>query len=60
MQFEMETEDESEEESMRQIKRPSSPVAENNDADETKIQLVDHNWSFLSTIFPQIDDIELS
>ena len=59
MQLEVETEDESEEESTRQIKRPSSPVAENNDTDETKIQLVDHNWSFLSTIFPEIDDIEL-
>lgn len=49
---------ESEEESPRPTKRESSPVVENDDTDEAKVQLRDHNWSFLSTILPGEENIE--
>ncbi|XP_017756050.1 PREDICTED: WD repeat-containing protein 75 [Eufriesea mexicana] len=50
---------ESEEELLRLEKRESSPVVEIDDVDETKVQLVDHNWSFLATILPDREEIEL-
>ncbi|XP_003708110.1 WD repeat-containing protein l(2)05287 isoform X1 [Megachile rotundata] len=52
-QNEADTTDESEEESPRPVKRQSSPVVEDKDTDEMKVQLVDYNWSFLSTILPE-------
>lgn len=55
----VEENDESGDESGEEIskKRESPPVAENNEADESRIQLVDHNWSFLATILPDREDI---
>ncbi|CAK9809581.1 WD repeat-containing protein 75 [Anthophora plagiata] len=50
--------DESEEELSRPRRRETPPVVENDDTDETKVQLVDHNWSFLSTILPDQEDSE--
>lgn len=50
--------EESEGELSRSKKQESPRVIEINDVDETKVQLVDHNWSFLSTILPDREEIE--
>lgn len=50
--------EESEGELSRSKKQESPPIIEINDVDETKVQLVDHNWSFLSTILPDREEIE--
>ncbi|XP_003394578.1 WD repeat-containing protein 75 [Bombus terrestris] len=50
--------EESEEELSRPENRESTPVAEIDNVDETKVQLVDHNWSFLRTILPDREEIE--
>lgn len=50
--------EESEEELLRPENRESPPVAEIDNVDETKVQLVDHNWSFLRTILPDREEIE--
>lgn len=54
-----ESAEESEEEISRPRNRESTPVIENDDTDETKVQLVENNWSFLSTILPDREEIEL-
>ncbi|XP_076755512.1 WD repeat-containing protein l(2)05287 [Xylocopa sonorina] len=58
VQSDDESADESEEVS-RPRKRETSPVVEKDDTDETKVQVVDHNWSFLSTILPDQEEIEI-
>ncbi|XP_076674924.1 WD repeat-containing protein l(2)05287 [Andrena cerasifolii] len=58
MHVDEESAGESEEESPRPTKRESSPVVENDDTDEAKVQLRDHNWSFLSTILPGEENTE--
>lgn len=50
--------EESEEELSRPENRESPPVAEIDNVDETKVQLVDHDWSFLRTILPNREEIE--
>ncbi|KZC09641.1 WD repeat-containing protein 75, partial [Dufourea novaeangliae] len=55
---EEESAEESESESSRPTKPESSGVVENDDTDETNMQLVDQNWTFLSTILPDQDDME--
>lgn len=54
-----ESEDESEEEYLRPTKRESSPVVENDDSDETKVQVYDNNWSFLSKILPDQETFDI-
>ncbi|XP_017882412.1 WD repeat-containing protein 75 [Ceratina calcarata] len=55
-----ESAEESEEEVSRTKKRESPPMVENADIDdETKVEVVDHNWSFLSTILPDRGEIEI-
>ncbi|KOX68688.1 WD repeat-containing protein 75 [Melipona quadrifasciata] len=51
--------EESEEELSRPKSRESPPVTEIiDDVDESKVQLVDHDWSFLKTILPDREEIE--
>ncbi|KAK1133747.1 hypothetical protein K0M31_011542 [Melipona bicolor] len=50
--------EESEEEPSRPKSRESPPVTEIDDVDESKVQLVDHDWSFLKTILPDREEIE--
>ncbi|XP_076232800.1 WD repeat-containing protein l(2)05287 [Calliopsis andreniformis] len=56
---EEESDDESEEEYLRLTKRESSPVVENDDSDEIKVQVCDHNWSFLSKILPDRESMNI-
>ncbi|XP_033329848.2 WD repeat-containing protein l(2)05287 [Megalopta genalis] len=53
-----ESTDESENESSRPAKPESSPEIVNNDTDETKVEVIDHNWTFLRAILPDEQDIE--
>ncbi|XP_076285922.1 WD repeat-containing protein l(2)05287 [Lasioglossum baleicum] len=53
-----ESADESESESARPMKPESSPDVVNNDADETKVEVIDHDWTFLRAILPDEEDIE--
>ncbi|XP_053988404.1 WD repeat-containing protein 75 [Hylaeus anthracinus] len=52
-----ESTDDSDDEFIRPEKSVSSPVVENNIADETKVTVVDRNWSFLATILPDQETI---
>lgn len=47
----------SDNEASRPTKPAVTPTNENEDADESSVQLTDHDWSFLSTIFPDEDNI---
>ncbi|KAK9297876.1 hypothetical protein QLX08_008625 [Tetragonisca angustula] len=51
--------EESEEELSRPKRHESPPVTEIDDVDESKVQLVDHDWSFLKTILPDQEVIEI-
>ncbi|XP_076654715.1 WD repeat-containing protein l(2)05287 [Halictus rubicundus] len=53
-----ESADESENESSRPTKPVSSPDVVNDDADETKVEVIDHNWTFLKSILPDEEDME--
>lgn len=44
-----------------EVSRPTKPAVtptnENEDSDESSVQLINHDWSFLSTVFPEQDNI---
>ncbi|XP_031836889.1 WD repeat-containing protein l(2)05287 isoform X2 [Nomia melanderi] len=50
-----ESADESENEFSRPMKPEPSPDVVNNAIDDTKVELIDHNWSFLKAILPEQD-----
>ncbi|XP_043254565.1 WD repeat-containing protein 75 [Colletes gigas] len=58
MNDEEESADESEDDFPRRMKPESTPVVENNIANETKTQVIDCDWSFLATILPDQENIE--
>lgn len=47
--------DDSENEYSRPMKPEPSPDVVNNVIDDTKVELIDHNWSFLKAILPEHD-----